>query len=327
MSTKKPYDGSIQTLLKQCEDDWGNPEENRKLLVPYGLGLIDRALYGINTVDGELIWMIGQEKNRKTTLWLNIVVNYMTAKKPEVKPHTVVDSLEPGVPPTTVRDLLICNLASRYLIKDGHTHNKFCEPCDAMNCRELLLKPKYLRYESHTKTQTRVITRARDTMMTWPLTIYGISREEGDTTNLDRAKKRWKKDVNEKGVQIVIVDHVQQYDFGGGLVTDYEIQSRVIPSIASVAGGKKVAFIAVSQVSLTSVRDARQGGGRVSAAGGQKGTQAANVEFTVSYDRKAKVIIVKLCATRTSDIFAVSTPIEPVSGAMYGEVLPYTYGQ
>ena len=56
--TDRPYNPDHQTishLISLCEKDWGDPVANRTLLLPTGLAPLDKAVYGHDTINGEVV--------------------------------------------------------------------------------------------------------------------------------------------------------------------------------------------------------------------------------------------------------------------------------
>jgi len=340
------YNPGIKALLAQTKDDWGDPEINRAHLVPYGIDVFDKYLYGIDIVHGELILIMGQEKKRKTTFAINVLINFMTAHTLDVKPPTVIDTLESGMTPVRYRDQLIANLASRWLIQEGHMPRGSCAECAADRCRQLLLTPEYLRFKERTKPQMQAINYAMDTMATWPLYIFGASPSQGGTRNLltsVRGKRniqdtwhhlwqkenetsvknasnlsRWEFMIQEFGVKVFVSDHVQQYSFANE-ISDYEKQLRAVSAISDAVSIHKIAALVLSQVSLTSVRESRGGHGRIGAMGGSKLAQEANVAMSTHYNPdRGGFMTISLEESRKSGMFHVIQRLEDRSGAFYG---------
>lgn len=315
------YDPSIQALLDQAEDDWGNQTQNRENLVPYGIKPFDKALYGLDTLNGELALIMGPRKRRKTTFAINIIINYMTSKLPKDKPFTVVDSLESGMRPKRYRDTLIVNLASRIMIEDGHLPSGVCPVCGTQ-CKELVLNPEYLYYNTRSTTQMRAINRAKGIMGMWPLHIYGANPKQGDTRSLANSIKsrdsRWRVLIEEYGAKIFWSDHAQQYSFETE-VSDYEKQLRAVSAIGDIVSQHGIVCGLLSQVSLTSLREARSGSGQLNATGGTKAQEEANVIFSVNYEDGSGEMRVAIEESRKSSTFAVMHPLEDNSGAFYGE--------
>lgn len=316
------YNPSIQALLDETVDDWGDPKLNREGLVPYGIKLIDQALYGIDTLNGEVSVIIAPEKQRKTTLAVNILCNYMTSPKPKVKPFTVVDTLETGMHPKRYRDTLISNMATRVLMGGGHRYKTYCPACDLAQCAHLGISPEFLRYNTRTNEQTKAISTAMQIMREWPLFIFGANPYQGNTRNLDvsikRKDNRWLSVIEQFGAKIFIVDHVQQYSFADE-PTDYEKQLRAVAAIGDIVAQEHVVCLLLSQVSLTSIRDNKSGTGRLMAAGGGKAQQEANVTFSVSYTQNSGEMKITIEESRKSGTFSVYQSIEDTSGAFYGD--------
>jgi len=342
------YEPDIKSLLAQTKDDWGDPEENRAHLIPYGIDVFDQYLYGIDIINGELILIMGQEKRRKTTFAINVVVNFMMADSLEVKPVTVIDTLESGMTPIRYRDQLIANLASRWLISEGHMPRGSCAECAADKCRQLTLTPEFLRFRERTPPQKQAIDYAIDTMASWPLFIFGASPRQGGTRNLLTSVKggrvikdtwhhmwrqehltvvdsdstkisRWEFMIEEFGAKIFLSDHVQQYSFDNE-ISDYEKQLRAVSAISDAVSMHKIAALVLSQVSLGSVRSSQGGMGRIGAMGGSKLAQEANVAMSTHYDPDTGgFMTISLEESRKSGMFHVIQRLEDRSGAFYGQ--------
>lgn len=311
------YDGSIASLLDQCEADWGDPEINRKSLVPYGILPLDKALYGIDTTNGELILVIGKEKQRKTTFVMNVVCNVLTAKNLTNKPVTVIDSLESGMRPKKYRDALISIMATRHLMAEGHVCRPYCPVCKAPVCVEMEITPKFLKYNTRTAVQQHAIQHAMRVMSEWPLFIYGANPRQGNTRNLQESIKskqsRWRKLVQQAGAKLFVIDHVQQFEFSED-TTDYEKQLRGVSAVSDVVAQENIACIMLSQVSLGSLK----GGGKMGAAGGSKAAQEANVVFSTAYEQNSGVVKITIEEAREVGAFHVLQPLEEESGTFYG---------
>ena len=318
------YDPTIQALLAQCDTDWGDPMKNRETLIPYGIKPIDMALYGIDG-SGELIIVQGEEKNRKTTFLINVIINFMTWPKLKQKPVTNIDTLESGMRPGKYRDTIISNLATRFLMEQGHRAHTRCPACDDTTCRELGIHPKFLKYNTRTRAQQEAIGYAKAVMDTWPLLIHGASIKQGNTRNLHEAavgiknqQARWHRLIEEYGLQILVIDHGQQYAFADE-PTDYEKQIRAVSAAGDFVSQYGVACFFLSQVSLTSVREVKQSGGKLIAAGGTKATQEGNTVFSVKYKSGSGVAKLQIEESRDAGTFSVWQRLEDASGAFYGE--------
>lgn len=341
------YNPQLKSLLDNKEADWGTPEENQKGMILYGIEPLDKALYGMNGKDGELIVVKGQQKRRKTTFVMNVIANLYLAPIPENKPVTVIDMLESGMGPERWRDQFLSLVASKILInKYKHLPNSICPVCGG-KCRELKLNPEFLRYQGRTKLQRDVIEEADAIMTPWPILVFGPNPKQGNTRDLHesvlgtkvpgdswhvrygqehgleekdlKTMSRWDFLIDQFGAKIFVVDHVQQYEFDNDY-GDYEKQLKAVGAISTkVAQAHTISFL-ISQVSLTSVRDARQRQGRITEAGGTKASAEANVIFSTQYSQtEPGSMWVVLDESRRAASFSVRTGLEETSGAFYGQ--------
>jgi hypothetical protein len=319
------YDPRLHSLLAECESDWGDPLKNRKNLIPYGIGPLDKALYGIDP-EGELVVVQGEQKNRKTTFVANVIMNICSWDKADDKPTINIDTLESGMRPKKYRDMLISMAASRFLVQQGHRVHQACPACDTAECRELIISPKFLKYNTRTALQRQAIEYALDVMQWWPVLIHGASVVQGNTRSLQEAalgykkdKARWLSLVEDFGVRIIVVDHIQQYAFTDGTTTDYEKQIRAVAAISDFSSQHGVAFIALSQVSLTSLRESRDNGAKLTAAGGAKAAQEANTVLSTSYKDGSGVMKIKIEESRDAGSFSIWQNMDDTSGCFIGE--------
>jgi len=317
------YDPTMPALLDQCENDWGDQVVNAERLIPYGLKPIDLALYGIDP-DGEVILIQGDRKGRKTTTEANIIKNIMTGKKPVEKPVINIDTLESGMRPKTYRDVFISMMATQYLMFQGHKPYAYCPACNAEACHQIGITPKFLRYNKRTKEQQEAISWAIDNMRTWPLLIHGANVLEGNTRSLTEAalgtkkeKARWKRLMDAHGVSIFVVDHLQQYAFETAM-DDYEKQIRAVSQIGDFSTQNGVTFMLLSQVSMGSLKDAKENGGKLTAAGGSRAAAEATTVFSTSQTAEGRVVKLKIEESRYTGSFSVWQRIEIESGLFYG---------
>lgn len=327
------FDPRIQAHLIKAKQRWENVDENVSLLVRYRIPFLDTHLYGIRVDTGELIVIVAEEKNRKTTLVINIVANIMTDPKLEKKPYTVIDVLESGMPTDRYTDQMISNLASRYLMSMGHVpvSHGACRICKG-KCKELRICPEFLMFERKSPQQQKAIDWAWDEMYTWPIDIWGAGIHEGDTRNLettlgdiDKKTSRWVQRVEEVGAKIFVSDHAQQYQLLNkyGFVTDYE---KLVASVGKmgtfVAKYNAVVFL-IAQTSLTSLREA-MAGGKLRSSGGKKPHEEANVTISTKYEQYSGIMGVNLQGSRRSGTAKENIPIDDISGAIFSPNI-YTF--
>lgn len=301
------------------------PDVNRELLVPYGIRILDKNFFGIDPLrNGELVLIIAEEKNRKTTLMINIIIN-VCINKNVVRPRKwVIDTLESGMNEARYTDQMIVNLASRYLIDTGHKPISagFCPACGSRECKELVLKPEYLSLFKLTPQQKKSVERAEEEMMTWPVMIFDASLEKGDTRNLPAAvdmsdaHSRWRILAEEKGYDTFVSDHLQQYRFGFETQTDYEKMLRAMNAHGDFVASTGTVVFDISQVSLTSIREAKSGG-KLTASGGRKGHQEATKVIASSYENDSGKVGISIESSRVSSVGFGEYLIDDISGAMY----------
>ena len=326
----RPYNPELQSighLISLCEADWGDPISNRTMLLPTGLTPLDKAVYGLDTINGEVVLIQGPEKQRKSTLVANIIVNYMLSARPAEKPLTVIDTLESGMQPKRYRDLLISLVATQVLFDLGHVHGTYCPACNAPQCMQMGINPEFLRYNTRTDTQTEAIKEAMNIISRFPLHIYGAANEEGSTRSLARSvlgtkdlSSRWSYLIDEYGARVFVTDHLQQYSFEGEIVSDYEKQIRTISAVSDTVAARQIVCLLLSQISLTSQREAASGTGKYTATGGRKAAAESTSIISVNYESGASDMCITLEDSRKSAPFSMYTNLEPASGRFYGEV-------
>jgi hypothetical protein len=326
----RPYNTEFQTighLISLCEQDWGDPIANRTMLLPTGLTPLDKAVYGLDTINGEVVLVQGPEKQRKSTLVANIIVNYMLSEKPAEKPLTVIDTLESGMPPKRYRDFMISMVATQLMFDLGHVHGAYCHACGSPQCMEMGISPDFLRYNSRTSTQTEMIQEAMNIISRWPLHIYGASDEEGQSRSLAASvvgtkdlSSRWRYLIDEYGAKVFVTDHLQQYSFDEGFISDYEKQVRTIAAVSDIVASRQIVGLMISQISLTSQREAASGTGKYTATGGRKAAAESTSIISVNYEGGSNEVCITLEDSRKSAPFGMYTNLEPASGRFYGEV-------
>jgi hypothetical protein len=312
------YNPAIAALIEKTSLDWGDPLANRVNLIPYGIKHIDLALFGIDA-SGEFIVVQGPEKSRKTTFLLNVITNIFTWKPGQTnKPVVNWDSLETGMRPEKVRDYLISIMATRYLVDQGHSANTRCQVCGSDRCSELGISPKFLRYNTRTQRQKTAIEFALDVIAGWSLTIHGPSGKQGATRNLSEAPKRWKKLIDDHGVNMLVVDHIQQYNVGAS-DSDYEKQLAAVGTLGDFCAEYGLPVFAVSQVSMGSLKESQVSGSRLVAAGGAKAAQEANTVFSIRYNETLSKVVIKIEEAREAGSFSVFQGLDVVSGSFIGD--------
>lgn len=316
---------SISSLARRSKEQWGDPVENRKKLVPYGFGPIDKALYGIlpgrnfHDAPAEFGVLQGQEKGRKSTTMQNFVKNVQTYARLETKPMMVIDILESSSGPEIVKDNFVCMLASEFLMEHGHTSHRPCRLCGGGQCKELTLSSRSLPFTTKSPIQKEAIKHALLEIDTWNLFLFGPGVNEGNTRDLDGTLRRWKWLSDNFGATIFIPDHVQQYNIAnqkGGL-TDYEKQQIVVPTLSTFVGQERLTVLALSQISLGT----RKSDGRQYAIGGARMASEANTVLQARYkEDQPTQVCVSIEESRYSGKLHAWSWIDPTSGVFHGEM-------
>lgn len=319
------YSPRISDLVASTDEEWGDPEENQKGIVYYGIPRIDNALYGMNTRRGEIIAIQAMKKNRKTTCAINILYNVaLQFRKRGV--WLCADTMESGMPPEAYRDVMIAMSATRKLIADvfGKDRKNWPPYHDLVNHpdieNEIGISKEFLLYNKRTRRQHDAIEWAKTNLSKLPILLFGASPTQGKARNLKLSMQRWDMLYNgdhpqAKGclVRLFTADHLQQYPGE----SDYKKLEEVVNVYSEfVTSHPGTIVIAISQVSLTSAREARQGFGKMTAKGGDKLGAECNVLFTTRYDRVAAPheVTIEVTETRRRPPPAVVQEIEPNSG-------------
>lgn len=327
-----PYDPTLRGLISETEKDWGNPADNVAGLVFYGIPPVDKALFGIDFRAGELIGIQAQEKRRKSTMLANIAYNIAAIKRFWV----CIDTLESGMPPMAYRDVLVAMLTTRELISTVHGKDRMQWPnVEAIFSGpslhdELGISKEFLWYAKRSEKQHRAIEAAKIRLSDIPIMLFGPRTEQGSAKNLGAAMDRWSRLYNgdypgSEGLfaRLFCSDHIQQYEGWPG--DDYRRLETVTDHFAKfVTSHPGSVVIAVSQVSVTSVRFARQKMGKAQAKGGAKLGAEVNVLFQTDYDKDSSPhqMSIEVVETRRRPPPRVIQEIDPSSGAFLKPAYP-----
>lgn len=305
------YNPRVSYLVDKAKERRSNPKDSREALVKYGIKELDVSLFGIDTEAGELNVIMGFHKQRKTTFIINIVVNIMMAKTPEVKPAIMIDTLESGMIPERYTEALICNVATRYLHAKGHRFDTYCPICNSSKCYEVGITPESLHNVELRPAQLEAVEFAELEVSSWRLYIFGANPEEGDTRQYEHSVERAEFMVKHD-VKIIIVDHVQQYQTDTSL---YEKQELAVSGFSNIVAKYKCVVFILSQISLGSWREAKSGTGVTTAKGGNKAAEEAMTVFEVQYVGGDNNMLLKIKESRKASPLTVVQNIEKMSGA------------
>ena len=291
-----------------------NVQVNREAMIPFGITGLDKVTYGMNTNTGEFVLFQAQEKNRKTTLAINTLCNIMQYDASR-RPMTVIDVLESAMNSKAYRNAIVVNLAGRYLFSKGHVAGRHCKICGG-SCKELTISFRNIGLITKSPAQWEALEFGMDEFASWPLHIYGAGLMEGTTRRLKTASDRWKILAETFGAKLLIVDHLQQYyDPEFPEETAYGRLERAIPVLSNTVAENHMIAIALSQVSLTSVRDSKSGQGKLTAMGGAKGAAESSIIITTKYIPDTYEMMVLLENSRYGGNVPIMVGIDKESGA------------
>jgi len=326
-----PYDPSLRALVGQTDVDWGDPDKNLKGLIKYQIGPeFDRAMWGVNTIDGELIGIQGPEKQRKSSYLCNLIKIFAQ----QLSAWICIDTLESGMPPKAYRDMLIAMIATQIMIGRifGLDRSKW-PPVSSIKDHpqlksELRLSRKFLRFGRRTEFQQAAIDEAKIAASCLPVSIFGPSAREGQARNLELSMERWDKlyrgeyeTIKEAKHVVFCTDHIQQYSGYAG--DDYHGIEAVVAMLSDfVVTHPGSVVIAVSQVSLGSVRAASSGTGEMVAKGGAKLAAEVNTLFQTKYAENSDYLILETPRSRDEKPPVMIQEIEQHSGAFLAPARP-----
>lgn len=332
------YDPRISTLIDSTDDDWGDPEENRANMIRYNVGEeFDNALWGIPVgYESELITIQGQIKNRKSTLLCNLVLNWAIQLKEKGNSYWIcIDTLESGMSPKSYRDQLLAMIATRLIVAEKYGNDRTKWPHANEIVQQSDLKPhltlsrKFLRFGRRTPVQVEALERAKRILKELPITLFGPAISMGKARDLEASMIRWVQlydgtypNAIDYKHRIFALDHVQQYGGGNGDYSNLERATTAISDFAASSVGSIV--VALSQVSLSSIRDAEAGTGKMRAKGGEKLAAESNLVLEVRYDRERNPTEMTISASEGRDETPpiMVQPIQPSSGVALGPAVP-----
>lgn len=308
----KEYNPLVKKHLENLEEEWGDPEVNKENVVSYGIKPFDAILYGIN-LDGELIVIQGEEKNRKTTVTLN-VIKHISQTRPEI--NVVIDTLESSMNYARYRDSLISMLMTEHLMENTDHSNNICPICKGSCDLIGQLSPEAFKYKRDmfpTLDFNKGLQYAIDILSKTNFRIYDGRLERGNTRNLKESLGRWRRLRDDNKMDLLVVDHVQQYQIDNVAYSEaYAKLETAVGEIGNFIGQYGVPVIMLTQVSLTSRRKAKSASDYM-ATGGAKANQEANVVFTSDRKARGKVDLI-LSYSRISGGGKVELDLEPSSG-------------
>lgn len=281
---EQEYDPFVKNQLDNIEDNWGDSERNREEMIRTGIKSLDELFYGIDP-KGELIAIQGEEKNRKTTLAINWIVNMALDEFNRTK-YIVVDTLESQMDYERYRDSMLSMLMVKFLIEEtDHKHGN-CPVCKG-RCKLLdKLSPEFFRYrrdklEGKAKSDfTTALNYGKAMLGRTNIMIFDGRVGQGQTRNLELSRQRWKDLASKDMLDLLIIDHSQQYHIKGISSGDHFAHlNHVVDVVSTTITEHGFPVVLLSQVSKGSVLDATNPADYQS-SGGPKLNQESSVVIT-----------------------------------------------
>lgn len=280
----KEYNPYVKEQLKNIEESWGDSQRNRENMIRTGIKSLDELFYGIDP-SGELIAIQGQEKNRKTTLAVNWIVN-MALDEFNREKHIVVDTLESQMDFQRYRDTMIAMLMVKFLVEEtNHRHGR-CPVCGE-KCRLLdKLSPEFFRYrrdklDGRVKTDfNEALGYATAMLGRTNIMVYDGRIGQGQTRNLEKSRERWKRLAEEGRLDLLFIDHTQQYHIQGISSGDhFQHLNHVVDVVSTTITEHAFPVVLLAQVSKGSIMSASNPS-EYQSSGGPKLSQEASVVIT-----------------------------------------------
>lgn len=336
------------------------PEEASSIeRVPFGIWHLDVAFpRGIKPWAPQIYGMQGGPGARKTSLVLNILCNEHLSGAMPKDFSTAVDSLETGMTVERYCLAMKCMLATRIMIYEQWTGPQSADTLwqlvnrnlpqetpeqllagvkrDGANYTDCMLYPDFIEscYANQSgytfsARQLDAWERAGEEIATWPIMVFGVSEHYDDkeraeryteTTNIENSFERWLKLAEEYNVRQLIVDFLQNYFTESGNL--YEKQLTVVPYMAEWCRRSSGTLWAISQESITNVRDARgRYGEPLGAAGGNILLAESQTNLRLEYLKRSNPHWLTLRSPmkgRRGHYPDLGLMIDPVSGAIFG---------
>lgn len=343
---EQPYNPSVGAI----DDHLVDPPDRMKVMEDalfYGIKHIDEANPAGLNLSGQMISIVGAQKNRKTTIALNLVRNWcMSAGK--LHGGTILwESLESGQTPRRIKQFLVCMQAAAIMARElwgsyydapklkqgAYEYTDMAAVRDARDPSYSQVGPGNLFHlgvdfalsKERTPLQHKAIIEAVDVVNSWPLYITGAPSRQGRTKALDSPSngkalhecdpyRRWLRFVEQANVKIIVVDHTNAYNGVG----DYDRQQKGIVHASAAVSELEVVMLSICQPSLGSVRS----GERMMSRGGSRYEEEAHLVIHTHYTNDAWRVKLKCGDARGAPFPTVWVPIEKSSGLLFPDSYP-----
>ncbi|OGC94116.1 MAG: hypothetical protein A2W25_12085 [candidate division Zixibacteria bacterium RBG_16_53_22] len=343
----------LRDLVDDAEARWGDPNENIGRIVPFGVMPVDQATIGIPVDRGGFFLLQGVPGTRKTTVALNFLLNQLLSGRLPQGYHIAYDTLESGMTIERIADILWAMVATKYLVywhwnntderdilrllsmglPDDIPPSRLVEEVVGQGRRETILRPEFFQFSTRSPRQQAAIEMARAVIRNFPLFVFGISEHPVPavalarttaTWDLAESKVRWAWMFEHYNMRELVVDHMQEYQFHDSPI-DFEIQKRVVPMLAGWQKASHGIVWLISQIGVTSEREARREGINPYSQGGKVAEAESSATWTVDYNQDDPYHI-KFRRPNKSRIGMhpdVAIPIDPFSGAFIGKAVKW----
>lgn len=287
------YNPLVKEQLDSIEESWGDAERNRKDMIRTGIKALDQLIYGIDT-KGELIIVQGKEKDRKTTFVTNWIVSMALDLENRSK-NIVVDTLESQMDYMRYRDAMISMLMTKQILEGTGHRYKGCSICKG-DCQLLgKLSPEFFRYRRDKLTGEAVgdfaqaLDYAKFVLSQTNIAIYDGRIGQGNTRDLLEARERWARLKQEDKLDLLFIDHSQQYSIQGVSAGDHFTHlNTVVEAVSTAITQYGFPVVLISQVSKNSTLKASSPAEYL-ASGGAKANQEASVVITTNKTSNASL--------------------------------------
>lgn len=280
------YNPLVASQLDNLEESWGEAERNRDNMIRTGIKALDQLIYGIDS-RGELIIIQGKEKDRKTTFVTNWIVS-MALDTNNRKKNIIIDTLESQMDFMRYRDTMIAMLMTKQLVDSSEHNYKGCPICHG-DCQILgKLSPEFFRYRRDkidgkaSDDFEKALEYAKYILRQTNIAIYDGRIGQGNTRDLTGSKERWAKLHGEGMLDLLVIDHSQQYSIPGISAGDHFTHlNTVVEAVSTAITQYGFPVVLLSQVSRGSTKGT-QSPAEYLASGGAKGSQEAAVVITTN---------------------------------------------
>ena len=335
------------------------PEEVSKHRLPFGIYHLDLAMKsGVNVEQGDYIIVQGPEKNRKSTLALNMALYWAIVAKsgsvPEIDGRYVVyETLESAMGIQRIKDIMGCMLAHSYMAHKvyGMRHDGMIDyptigaihSVEALNVPKIMdqrdptkegrklftIGPNELKVMERSLLQQEALEYAKKTIDGLPLIIFGAPPVDGYTRVLQGGGEY---SVNIENALpyarwLWCVNEFNAFAFFTDHLSAYrgansfDKMNTAVKHSSTLVAEQKVVKVDMLQYSLTAQRSGEQYG-----RGGKTASEEASCVINVKYDNREDPwhMYIDVNTLRGQPPPLMKQPLEPFSGKFIGRSVAVT---